>query len=211
MKCKLPEREMTAEQRKRLDKRCIRENDKILHYADQLLCLSIRENLGFGRERIDRYNNGAYELGRWYIDRYTAESEAKEDYAVTSYYALAVELTNAGWDPEEHLWKDTVFASFPPERNSAQMRADHARRLVYAKGISFYVREMICITADYLHREFKCGAIRLDRVAKPVVEGYLDLMRCYMRCTKEGDVAMAEKIETVKKRYNNMKMFREDI
>lgn len=201
MKCKIPPRPMSAEQEERYKKRCIRENDKIMHYADHLQCVSLRDNLGFGDKRLERYNRGAYELGRDYIERYTVEGEHGEEYAVTSYYALAMELGYIGWDPEERLWNDAVFASFPPEKNSAQMRRDHAERADYARRISFYVREMLCITAVWLHDEMGFAGVRLDRVLRPVADGYLALMREYMRCTREGDLAMMAMIDAAKKKY----------
>lgn len=209
MKCMIPDKPMTAEQEERYKKRCIRENDKIMHFADHLQCLSLRENLGYGRKRLDQYNEGAYKLGEWYIKRYTGDNEHDENYAVTSYYAMSRELEYAGWSPEERLWKDDIFITFPADRNSAQARREHEARAEYARKISFYVREMFCITADWLHSARGLGAERLDRVLKPCAEEYLRLMRCYMRCTKAGDEAMCAMIADARRRYEAMSIFKD--
>lgn len=209
MKCRIPPRPMSAEEEERYNKRCIRENDKIMHYADHLQVLSLRENLGFGYKRLGQYNDGAYELGAWYIERYTGENEHDDSYAVTSYYAIMRDLIADGWDPEEHLWKDDVFLAFPADKNSAQARREHEARAEYARKISFYVREMYCMSAKWLHDERGFGAERLNRVLAPAADGYLALMRQYMRCSLAGDTEMCRMIAETDKRYREMEVFKD--
>jgi hypothetical protein len=201
---------MTESEIKYEEARAIKQNSKFIEYADQLLCISLHENCGFGRERFYKFNSEAAELGRWYIDRYKEENENAEDYAVNGYYALVRDLRGFGWIPELKLWNDNVFDQFPPDKNSAAMRKLHAQCLEYAKGVSFYVRESLCIEALWLCEEHGWRAVRLDRLVKPVVEAYLGLMQQYLRCSKEGVKELNARCRAVKKRYDAMGIFLSD-
>lgn len=207
MKCIIPTPEPTQEELEEQERKAIKHNNRILDYADQMLCLSLRKNAGYGYKRFLKYNNEAVELGRYYIERYGMEDDAPEEYAVTSYYALRMALRDYGWNPEEKLWKESIFDTYLPEKNSAAMRGFHKNRMEYVKGISFYVREMLCMAALYLHDEYGWAEIRLDRVFHPVAVKYLATMQDYLRCTAQGDVSMNAQIETVKKEYNKMGIF----
>lgn len=207
MKCIIPQPEMTASEEEKLRAQAIKKNDKILNYADYSLCLSLHRNAGFGRDRFARYNAEVYKLGRHYVTRYGTDDKDDEEYAVNSYYALVRDLRGWGWDPEENLWQEAVFDTFPPEYNSAAMREKHAIRLGYAKGISFYVREMLCMAALWLREEHGWAQIRLGRVMRPVADGYLSLMRDYLRCTKDGDAAVTKRINVARREYNEMGFF----
>lgn len=207
MKCRLPPKKPTEEQEERTKRRMIRDNNKIFAFADMLLCMSMHENAGFGTSRLNHYNNNGADILEMYIKRYTVEGEPDEDYAVNGYYAMVRDLTGYGWDPEKHLWKDDVFASFPPDKNSASARKEHSGRLVYAQGISFYVREMLCATALYLREEHGFAEIRLNRVLRPVVDAYLDAMRDYMRCSPEGLRSLKDKFKATEKKYEDMGLF----
>lgn len=210
MKCAIPPKPPTEEQQRRENKQAIRENSKFMEYADQLLCISLRENFGFGQERFLTFNDESTELGRYYIDRYAAENEQATDYAKNGYYAILLRLRDYyGWNPEEKLWKDSVFDQYKPDSNSAANRKRHAECLIYAKGISFYVRESLCMTALWLCEKYGWREIRLDRVMRPVVDGYLDLMRLYLRCSKAGAAEMEKRIKATRKKFNEMGFFKE--
>ena len=207
MKCKIPAPEPTEEELLREHRQNIRANDKRLHYAERLFRMSLHDNAGFGAARITAVSDGAYMIGREYIERHTDASEADSEYAVNSYYALARDLRGWGWDPDKKLWRDDIFASFPWDKNAASIRAMWADRVEYAKGISFYVREMLCMGALYLREEKGWSFGRLDPVYAPVRDGYLDLMRQYMRCSREGDKKHEDMIREVRKRYNALGYF----
>ena len=207
MKCRIPPKPMTEEEQAKETKRAIKENSKFMEYADQLLCISLRENFNFGFERFTRFNNESPELGRYYINQYADDDERADDYAKNGYFALCRDLRAYGWEPEEKLWKDSVFDSFKPDKNTASVRKLHAECLEYAKGISFYVREMLCMTALWLCNEYGWREVRLDRAMRPVVEGYIDLMRLYLRCSKEGVAELNKRCKAVKKKYNEMGIF----
>lgn len=207
MKCRIPPSLMTEQDKERQQKLAIKENSKFLQYADQLFCISLRENFGFGYKRFNLFNTEAVELGRYFIDRYADENEQPSDYAVNGYYALVINLRCYGWEPEEKLWKNSVFDGFKPDSNSASVRKLHAECLEYAKGISFYVREMLCMSALWLCKEYGWREKRLDRVMRPVAEGYIDLMRLYLRCSKEGVAELNERCNAVKDKYNGLGIF----
>lgn len=207
MKCIIPETPLTPEEEARRQRAAIRANDKRFCYADRLFCLSLHENAGFGRERILAVSGAGYVIGRGYIERHADEGEEDGEYAVNSYYALARDLRGWGWDPERELWRDDVFSSFPYDKNTASVRRMHADRLGYAKGISFYVRQMLCMGALYLREELGWAAVRLGRVYEPVRDGYLALMREYLRCSAEGNARHEAMIADVRKRYNALGYF----
>lgn len=210
MNCKLPPRSLTPEEESRRQKAAIRQNDKRLHYADRLFCLSLHENAGFGQSRILDVLHSGYEIGQAYIEKHAQEGETDLEYAVNSYYALARDLRDWGWNPGIELWRDDVFSTFPHDKNTASVRQKWADRLEYSRGISFYVREMLCMGALYLREELGWAAVRLGRVYNPVRDGYLALMREYMRCSDEGDRRMEAMVKDVRTRYNAMGYFAEE-
>lgn len=210
MNCIIRDKQPTPEQERKQHEAGIRSNDKRLKYADRLFALSLHENLGFGRERILEVSHAGYEIGRGYIERHTDEGEEAVEYAVNSYYALARDLRGWGWDPERELWNDDVFASFPWDKNTASVRRMWADRLEYAKGISFYARQMLCMGAMHLREKRGFADIRLERVYAPVRDGYLAMMREYMRCSYDGDRRMEAMFADVRKRYNALGYFETD-
>lgn len=207
MKCKVPAPKPTEAEIRRQHNQNIRANDRRLHYADRLFKLRLHEYAGFGAGRITDVSEGAYILGRGYIDRHADEAEENNEYAVYSYYAIARDLRGWGWDPETELWSDDVFASFPADKNTASVRREWKNRLEYAKSISFYVREMLAMGALYLREKFGWAQVRLGNAFHPVRDGYLDLMRQYMRCSVEGDARHEQMIAEVRKKYNALGYF----
>jgi hypothetical protein len=209
MKCYVPPTPLTERQGQRIEKNAIKSNTEIMEYADQLLCLSLRKNFGFAHKRFTKFNNEATELGRDYIEYYGQHDKNPEDYAKTGYYAILRELNNFGWDAEKILWDNGVFNNFLPDKNSAAIRKKHAECLEYAKGISFYVRENICMSALWLHNEYGWSTVPLTRLVTPVREEYLAIMREYLRCSPEGMAEMKKRMKAVKKEFNEMGFFKE--
>jgi hypothetical protein len=209
MKCKIPPRPLSEKEQERINQRNIKSNDRVFNYVGRLITLSLREKAGFGHTRFRRFNDGGTELGQWYIDRYSVEGEAAQDYAVTSYYALRSELLYIGWDPEVELWRDDVFETLAPPadgmtRSRRDMRAD---MIEYAKKISFYVREMISMDALELHDTNRFGYSRLNVVLHPVRDRYLGLMRLYLRLDREGYNAELKKALD---EFNALGIFKEE-
>lgn len=188
----------------RAKKRLSDNYEKILRYADQLQSLSMRENYRYGAQLMSEFDRKSGELIQYYIDRYAQENEPDEDYAVNGYYAIVRDLCGYGWDPEIHLWRKNVFEQYPPDTNSASVHKIWERRLVFAKGISFYVREMYAGSALYLRDERGFAEERLARAIHPARNGYLELMRQYMRCSAAGDREMSRLIAETDKKYNEM-------
>ena len=153
MKCNLANRKLTQSEIDAVNKRTVRMNDRIFNYIGRLVVISVRKNAGFGVDRMKRFNDNAYDLGRRYIDRYSETPDrTAEEYAVDSYYALRRDLRYYGWDPEVELWSDDVFdrmVSF--DGISRKKRDEYSQLIAYAKGLSFYVREMLCMNAMELH------------------------------------------------------------
>ena len=207
MKCIIPERPLTEAEEKKREKAAIRANDKRFNYADRLFQLSLHENAGFGRDRLIEVSHAGYDIGRAYIEKHSEDDEQDEEYAVNSYYALARDLRGWGWDPERELWRDDIFSTFPYDKNTASVRRMWADRLEYAKGISFYVRQMLCMGALHLREVRGFAAVRLARVYDPVRDEYLAMMRQYMRCSREGDREADRMITDVRKRYNALGYF----
>ena len=164
MKCRAPKPAVSEKEQKKINQRNIEKNDRILNYASRLLFVYLREKAGFGRKRFERYNNGSQETGRWYIERYSTEADTDDDYAVTSYYALRSHLRYFNWDPETELWTDDVFDTLVPlpDGMTRSQRTQHAALVGYAKGISFYVRELLCMAAKELHDANGFGRERLN-------------------------------------------------
>lgn len=204
MKCMI---QPTEQQVKAAEQRAIDTNNRYLNYADRMLCVSLHENAGFGYKRFSRYNTESLALGRAYVEKYGMEDEEPEEYAVNSYYALRIALRDYGWEPEEHLWKDSIFDTFKADGNSRAIRDKHKDRLEYVKGISFYVREMLCMAALWLREEHGWAETRLNRVFRPVVENYLETMRLYLRCTSDGDRKHNERIKKATADFNALGIF----
>lgn len=126
----------------RLKQRYEWNSDLLIGYVDKLQCLSLHNQFGYGAERLTSFDSGAGEIIRFYIDRYTQKGEPDEDYTVNAYYAMVRDLCGYGWDPEDHLWRDSVFDSYLPDRDTAAVRQNWQQRLVFIKKISFYAREL---------------------------------------------------------------------
>lgn len=123
----------------------IRGFEQILNYAHRSIILSVRENAGFGAERMARLVDGSYWIGRGYIDKYSPMAKTDDEYAIDSYYAMRVELGYVGYDPSVELWPDVPFSVADMGlrgKQTASMRAENAFYLEFANKMSFYVREM---------------------------------------------------------------------
>ncbi len=105
------------------------------------------------------------------------------------------------------MWEDAIFDIYPADGNSRSIREKHASRVGYAKGISFYVRQMIAMWALYLHCELGWGMVRISRVTDPVRDGYLSMTREFLRCSDDGDRRMAEMVADVREKYNELGYF----
>ena len=210
MKCYIAPPPMTEEEQANVEKKAIKTNNSYLGFADHLLCVSLRNNAGFGYKRFHKYNEESLELGRYYVDKYSMDDEAPEEYAVSSYYALVIQLRNYGWEPEDNLWKDSIFDTFKPYKNTKSIRDKHKDRVKYAKGISFYVREMLCMAALWMRQELGWAEVRLNRVLRPVVEEYLAAMRDFLQCSAAGDKSKDQRIRKALKDFNDMKIFKEE-
>lgn len=208
MKCKLPERELTEAEQKRREQSGIRANDAIFNHVGRLINISLHKNAGFGISRFKRFNDGSYDIGRYYIEEYSSDDDKDaEEYAVDSYYALRRDLRAFGWDADKELWTDSVFDSFQRTRGlSLRQREELKNYIGYAKTISFYVREMICMSAMELHDTFGFGVERLNRVMHPVRDRYLKLMRILIR-DKSDRTAYKAELKGVLDEFNDMKIF----
>lgn len=188
----------------RIQQRYAQNGDTIIAFVDHLQCLSMREYFQYGADRLMQFDSGTGEMIRFYIDRYTQEIEPDEDYTVNAYYAMVRDLCGYGWDPEDHLWRDSVFDDFPPDKNSAAVCKIREQRCVFAKKISFYAREMCAGMALWLREERGYADIRLTRAISPVRDEYLSLMRHYLRCSRAGDNEARRIIAETHRKYNEM-------
>jgi hypothetical protein len=160
---------------------------------------------------MKRLNDNAYDLGVWYIDRYSeTPDKSAEDYAVDSYYALRRDLRCYGWDPETELWSDDVFERMVSFDGLSKNKRDELSDLIaYAKGLSFYVREMLCMNALELHDTNGFGAEkRLNAVFHPVRDRYLGLMRHYI--TKNREAYMAE-LRAARDEFNALGIYKAEV
>lgn len=208
MTCNLANRKPTKAQLDAQNERIIRMNDRIFNYTGRLVAISLRNNAGFGAERYQRLNENAYDLGCGYIKRYSGTIDKRsEDYAVDSYYALRRDLRYYGWDPETELWDDGVFDSMASFRGlSKNKRVELAQLVGYAKGISFYVREMLCMSALELHDTNGFGAdVRLNRVFHPIRDRYLSLMGHYIR---QDATAYHAELRAARDEFNALGIFK---
>ena len=108
MNVRVPVRQ-TEHERERIAAKNMRSNDRFLNYAHRSIILSVRESAGFGAERMARLVDGAYWIGRGYIDKYSPMAKTDDEYAIDSYYAMRVELGYIGYDPSVELWSDVPF------------------------------------------------------------------------------------------------------
>lgn len=136
----------------------------------------MRENAGFGAERMARLVDGAYWIGRGYIDKYSPIAKTDEEYAIDSYYAMRVELGYIGYDPSVELWPDVPFSIADMGlrgKQSASMRTENAFYLeadtagCNGKGWT----EGKCYTLNTIDRPAICAGF-LDNGAKAYGIGY---------------------------------------
>ena len=207
MKCRLPPKEPTEKQLQEEREANIRSNDQVFNYVGRLLAISVRKNAGFGIVRFERFNDNSHDIGQEFIKRYSSDCDKDEDYAVYSYYALRRELCYIGWDPEVELWADDVFDKYFMQGGSRSQRQKQAAFVGYAKGISFYTREMLCMSALELNRTNKFGAERLNRVFHPVRDTYLNLMGIYLRQDIAGYFV---ELRRVQKEFNELGIFKSE-
>lgn len=165
MNVRVPVRQSENE-RERIAAKNMRSNDRFLNYAHRSIILSVRENAGFGAERMARLVDGSYWIGRGYIDKYSPMAKTDDEYAIDSYYAMRVELGYIGYDPSVELWTDVPFTIADMGlcgKQTASMRVENAFYLEFANKMSFYVREMVAMVALHLHQEDGFGATRIRR------------------------------------------------
>ena len=206
MNVRVPVRQ-TEHERERIAAKNMRSNDRFLNYAHRSIVLSIRDNAGFGAERMTRLIDGSYCIGRDYIDRYGPHEKTDEDYAVDSYYAMRQELLYIGWDPSREIWPDNPFMLADMElvgHQSAAKRAENDAYIHFANMLSFYVREMATMAAIQLHDTDGFGAVRLSRVFDPFVADWRRLMARYLHKDREGLVA---EMRRMLDRYNACPVF----
>lgn len=200
MKCNTKNRPLTEAQIQRQHKQNIKNNNQYLNYASRCLIMSVHDNAGYGVGRMKRFNDGAFSLGREYIDRYSPPDYqmSDQDYAVDSYYAMQRDLLYIGWDPEAELWGYNPFteADLPALSGKPTVRERRIREdwLYYANAISFYVREMLCMAALELHNAGGMGAVRLSRVLHPVRDRWMELMRVYLAMDRDGVERLMKKV-----------------
>ena len=197
----------SAHERERIAEKNMRSNDRFLNYAHRSIVLSIRDNAGFGAERMTRLIDGSYCIGRDYIDRYGPHEKTDEDYAVDSYYAMRRELLYIDWDPSREIWPDNPFMLADKElvgHQSAAKRAENDAYIHFANLLSFYVREMAAMAAIQLHDTDGFGATRLSRVFNPFVADWRRLMARYLHKDREGLVA---EMRRMLDRYNACPVF----
>ena len=206
MNVRVPVRQSESE-RERIATKNMRSNDRFLNYAHRSIVLSIRDNAGFGAERMTRLIDGSYCIGRDYIDRYGPHEKTDEDYAVDSYYAMRRELLYIDWDPSREIWPDNPFMLADMElvgHQSAAKRAENDAYIHFANLLSFYVREMAAMAAIQLHDADGFGATRLSRVFDPFVADWRRLMARYLHKDREGLVA---EMRRMLDRYNACPVF----
>ena len=206
MNVRVPVRQSESE-RERIATKNMRSNDRFLNYAHRSIVLSIRDNAGFGAERMTRLIDGSYCIGRDYIDRYGPHEKTDEDYAVDSYYAMRRELLYIDWDPSREIWPDNPFMLADMElvgHQSAAKRAENDAYIHFANLLSFYVREMATMAAIQLHDADGFGATRLSRVFDPFVADWRRLMARYLHKDREGLVA---EMRRMLDRYNACPVF----
>ena len=209
MNVRVPVRQ-TEHERERIAAKNMRSNDRFLNYAHRSIILSVRENAGFGAERMARLVDGAYWIGRGYIDKYSPIAKKDDEYAIDSYYAMRLELEYIGYDPSVELWSDVPFSIADMDlhgEQSASMRAENALYLEFSKKMSFYVREMAAMVALHLHQEDGFGATRIRRSMGQFRDEWIGLMRIYLRKDKAG---VLQEMRQMLDRYNACPIFKDE-
>lgn len=209
MNVRVPVRQSEHE-RERIAAKNMRSNDRFLNYAHRSIILSVRESAGFGAERMARLVDGAYWIGRGYIDKYSPMAKTDDEYAIDSYYAMRVELGYVGYDPSVELWPDVPFTIADMGlrgTQSASMRAENAFYLEFANKMSFYVREMAAMVALHLHQEDSFGATRIRRSMGQFRGEWIGLMRIYLRKDKAG---VLQEMRRMLDRYNACPIFKDE-
>ena len=209
MNVRVPVRK-TERERERIAAKNMRSNDRFLNYAHRSIILSVRENAGFGAERMARLVDGAYWIGRGYIDKYSPMAKTDDEYAIDSYYAMRVELEYIGYDPSVELWSDVPFSIADMDlhgEQSASMRAGNTLYLEFAKKMSFYVREMAAMVALHLHQEDGFGATRIRWSMGQFRDEWIGLMRIYLRKDKAG---VLQEMRQMLDRYNACPIFKDE-
>ena len=209
MNVRVPVRQ-SAHERERIAAKNMRSNDRFLNYAHRAIILSVRDNSGFGVERMGRMIDGAYWIGRGYIDKYSPVEKSDDEYAVDSYFAMRRELCYIGYDPSVELWAEEPFSLADMDlqgKQSVAMRAENDAYVQFANKISFYVREMAAMVAIHLHETDGFGAVRLRRCLDPFVTDWMRLMRIYLHKDKAGLVA---EMRRMLDRYNACPLFKDE-
>lgn len=201
MKARLPNTNEQA-QGERIRKLSIRNNDRFINYISRLILISAKENVGFGRTRLERFANNAYELEREYMKVYAPYELTNTDFAVDSYYAMRQELLYTGYDSTEETWQTDPYTLKDMGiygHRSAREREINDQFLLFANRVSFYARHIIVAHALYLHKHEGFGAERIRRVMDPVVEQWKALMRTYLAKDKES---CTEEQKRIHQKYN---------
>lgn len=209
MNVRVPVRK-TDHERERVAAKNMRSNDRFLNYAHRSIILSVRENAGFGAERMARLVDGSYWIGRGYIDKYSPMAKTDDEYAIDSYYAMRVELGYIGYDPSVELWPDVPFSIADMGicgKQTASMRTENAFYLEFANKMSFYVREMAAMVDLHLHQEDGFGATRIRRSMGQFRDEWMGLMRIYLRKDKAG---VLQEMRRMLDRYNACPIFKDE-
>lgn len=209
MNARVPVRQ-TAHERERIAAKNMRSNDRFLNYAHRSIILSVRENAGFGAERMARLVDGSYWIGRGYIDKYSPMEKTDDEYAIDSYYAMRVELGYIGYDPSVELWPDVPFSIADMDlrgKQTASMRTENAFYLEFANKMSFYVREMAAMVDLHLHQEDGFGATSIRRSMGQFRDEWIGLMRIYLRKDKAG---VLQEMRRMLDRYNACPIFKDE-
>lgn len=228
MKARIPTPEPSAAEVQAAEKTNEKNNRAYLNYAHRLLLLSCRAQ-GFGGVRLRNLTHNSYDVGEDAMARRNvpelitsvedlmagAEPEYREqDFLETveaTYWHLRRELVGFGWDPEKKLWERYPFtdADFPKtwRKVSAGQRLKREAFLFFANEMSHICKCLLCMAAVELHRTNEFGCERLDRVMRPVVDRWMQLMRIYL--TMDRDAVKAEQI-AVRNEFNAMGIFPEE-
>lgn len=211
MKCNVKNRAMTDAELKRFQKENIKSGDRYLNFIQRAMMISVRNVCGFGADRMHRLNEGAYHLGRAYLEDYKAEypqletqEQIDEMYGVEAYYMLCQRMCDFGFDPEVEIWGDGVFLDMIVPQSSHALRKKALACAEYAERMSFYVREIMCMVSMQLHEENGFGAERLRRVMHPVRDRYLSMMRSYVEMDGK---AMKMAMQQVLDEFNMLGVF----
>lgn len=210
MKCMISVKP-TERQEERRQKRNIRANDAHFNAIGRLTAIALRNSEGFGAKRFQIFDRASYDLGRDYIAHYSTDDKSDLEYAVYSYYALRRDLRAIGFDPEVEFWADDVYEglSTPVVGHLTRSQREKRESLIgYASSIGFYSRQMLCMNALALHRQWGYGAGRLRRDLCPVSEAYIALLRLYVRDDMEG---FRRGLYQIRDEFNAMGIFKAEV